>query len=201
MLPGYSHCLLSTTNSWAGCTLAAQRQGPLVGSCAGRDRESLWGRGGKAACLLSDMKAAVKHTDRHNVRNEAARSILIFLNINCAFTNKDLRWFGAGGGGWRLFFPLLLFDNKKCLVERNTLHPPKNYLEDSRMKTIAITGLSWTRETLLSLGGKLIQKLANAQVLNKVTALWFLTNEQEHEVEYGEQLLVKKNQEEAMHLK
>lgn len=91
------------------------------------------------------MKAAVKHTDRHNVRNEAGRSILIFFNITCAFTIKDLD--GLGGGAW-LFFPLFLFDNKKCLGERNTLHPPKNCLENSRMKTIAITGLSWTRETL-----------------------------------------------------
>lgn len=43
--------------------------------------------------------------------------------------------------------------------------------EDSKMKTIAIQGLSLIRETLLSLGGKLIQKLANAQVLNKATVL------------------------------
>lgn len=42
------------------------------------------------------------------------------------------------------------------------MHLPENYLEDCRMKTIVITGLSWTRETLLSLGGKLIQKVANA---------------------------------------
>lgn len=78
-----------------------------------------------------------------------------FFNINYVFTIKDLDvlW------GFWLFFPLLLFDNKKCLAERNTVHLPKNYLEDSRNKTIAIIGLSWTRETLLSLGGKTHSKI------------------------------------------
>lgn len=51
---------------------------------------------------------------------------------------------------------------------RNAVHLPENL---RRMKTIAIQGLSLIRETLLSLGGKLIQKLANAQVLNKATVL------------------------------
>lgn len=56
-------------------------------------------QGRKAACVLSDMKATVKHTDRHDGRTQACKkySLLNFFNINYAFNIKDLDGLGVFG--------------------------------------------------------------------------------------------------------
>lgn len=48
-------------------------------------------------------------------------SLLHFLILLCLYHQRPW-WFG----GFWLFFPLLLFDNKKCLGGRNTVHLPEN---------------------------------------------------------------------------
>lgn len=110
------------------------------------------------------MKVMVKHMD--TVAELKLQGVFSpkFSDINNACTIKGL------GGFHFSSLCLLMFNKKKCIGGRDAV--PGSYLEDSRMKTFLITGLSWTRDTLLNLGENSFKKMTNAQVLNKDTAIF-----------------------------